>query len=130
MPPCDRRGRVPVGLRGRARPQAATPRHRGRRAGRRLSPPLGPLRLFRRPLPLQVAIGLDQQGADYPGGEFLLVEQRPRAQSRGTTHPPAAGPPWAWSSTSPGIAWHRLTAPRRRGGPRLVPGGVRASSHP
>ncbi|GGV35514.1 2OG-Fe(II) oxygenase [Streptomyces spectabilis] len=34
--------------------------------------------------PLQVVIGLDVQGEDYTGGEFLLVEQRPRAQSRGT----------------------------------------------
>jgi uncharacterized protein len=34
--------------------------------------------------PLQVVIGLDEHGADYTGGEFLLVEQRPRAQSRGT----------------------------------------------
>jgi uncharacterized protein len=34
--------------------------------------------------PLQVVIGLDEQGPDYTGGEFLLVEQRPRAQSRGT----------------------------------------------
>ncbi len=33
--------------------------------------------------PLQVVIGLDEYGADYTGGEFLLVEQRPRAQSRG-----------------------------------------------
>ncbi|MFE0699544.1 2OG-Fe(II) oxygenase [Streptomyces sp. NPDC058872] len=35
--------------------------------------------------PLQVVIGLDAHGSDYTGGEFLLVEQRPRAQSRGTT---------------------------------------------
>ncbi|MEV0280218.1 2OG-Fe(II) oxygenase [Streptomyces sp. NPDC050610] len=34
--------------------------------------------------PLQVVIGLDVAGDDYTGGEFLLVEQRPRAQSRGT----------------------------------------------
>ncbi|WP_419996174.1 2OG-Fe(II) oxygenase [Streptomyces boninensis] len=34
--------------------------------------------------PLQVVIGLDTYGQDYTGGEFLLVEQRPRAQSRGT----------------------------------------------
>ncbi|MFI7704273.1 2OG-Fe(II) oxygenase [Nonomuraea sp. NPDC049480] len=34
--------------------------------------------------PLQVVIGLDEPGRDYSGGEFLLVEQRPRAQSRGT----------------------------------------------
>ena len=33
--------------------------------------------------PLQVAIGLTRPGVDFEGGEFLLVEQRPRAQSRG-----------------------------------------------
>ena len=33
--------------------------------------------------PLQVVIGLDEPGADHSGGEFLTVEQRPRAQSRG-----------------------------------------------
>jgi uncharacterized protein len=33
--------------------------------------------------PLQVVIGLDRPGVDYTGGEFLQVEQRPRAQSRG-----------------------------------------------
>ncbi|NUR31210.1 MAG: 2OG-Fe(II) oxygenase [Catenulispora sp.] len=37
--------------------------------------------------PLQVVIGLDEYGTDYTGGEFLLVEQRPRAQSRGTATP-------------------------------------------
>ncbi|MCF3122999.1 2OG-Fe(II) oxygenase [Streptomyces arenae] len=35
--------------------------------------------------PLQVVIGLDEPGTDYTGGEFLLVELRPRAQSRGTS---------------------------------------------
>jgi hypothetical protein len=34
--------------------------------------------------PLQVVINLTEPGVDYEGGEFLLVEQRPRAQSRGT----------------------------------------------
>jgi hypothetical protein len=34
--------------------------------------------------PLQVVIGLDRPHVDHEGGEFLLVEQRPRAQSRGT----------------------------------------------
>lgn len=33
--------------------------------------------------PLQVAIGLSAPGRDFRGGEFLLVEQRPRQQSRG-----------------------------------------------
>jgi uncharacterized protein len=34
--------------------------------------------------PLQIVIGLNKPGIDHEGGEFLLVEQRPRAQSRGT----------------------------------------------
>jgi uncharacterized protein len=34
--------------------------------------------------PLQVVIGLDRPGDDYTGGEFIVVEQRPRAQSRAT----------------------------------------------
>jgi len=34
--------------------------------------------------PLQVVVGLDEPGVDHTGGEFLLVEQRPRMQSRGT----------------------------------------------
>jgi hypothetical protein len=50
--------------------------------------------------PLQVAIGLDRPGRDYEGGEFLLLEQRPRAQSRGTAIALARGegvvfPSWA-----------------------------------
>jgi uncharacterized protein len=34
--------------------------------------------------PLQVVINLNNPGVDHAGGEFLLYEQRPRAQSRGT----------------------------------------------
>ena len=34
--------------------------------------------------PLQVVINLSNPGKDHTGGEFLLYEQRPRAQSRGT----------------------------------------------
>jgi uncharacterized protein len=34
--------------------------------------------------PLQVVIGLDDPSTDYAGGEFVVVEQRPRAQSRAT----------------------------------------------
>ena len=33
--------------------------------------------------PLQVVINLSNSETDYSGGEFMLVEQRPRAQSRG-----------------------------------------------
>ncbi len=35
--------------------------------------------------PLQVVVGLDRPGHDYAGGEFVVVEQRPRAQSRATS---------------------------------------------
>ena len=35
--------------------------------------------------PLQVVVGLDRPGIDHTGGEFVVVEQRPRAQSRATT---------------------------------------------
>lgn len=34
--------------------------------------------------PLQVVVNLSAPGIDHTGGEFLLYEQRPRAQSRGT----------------------------------------------
>jgi hypothetical protein len=34
--------------------------------------------------PLQLTVLLSEPGKDFGGGEFLLVEQRPRAQSRGT----------------------------------------------
>ena len=34
--------------------------------------------------PLQVTIGLDDPGTSFTGGEFVVVEQRPRAQSRAT----------------------------------------------
>ncbi|MGW2934280.1 2OG-Fe(II) oxygenase [Streptomyces sp. NPDC001156] len=35
--------------------------------------------------PLQVVVGLDAPGVDFTGGEFLMTEQRPRAQSRGSS---------------------------------------------
>jgi uncharacterized protein len=35
--------------------------------------------------PLQVVVALDQPGKAYTGGEFVVIEQRPRAQSRATT---------------------------------------------
>lgn len=35
--------------------------------------------------PMQVVINLSDPGVDHTGGEFLLYEQRPRAQSRGTS---------------------------------------------
>jgi hypothetical protein len=41
--------------------------------------------------PLQTAAFLNQPGVDYTGGEFLLVEQRPRAQSAGEVVIPPRG---------------------------------------
>jgi hypothetical protein len=41
--------------------------------------------------PVQVVIGLDEPGRDYSGGEFLMVEQRPRSQSRGLVRTLAQG---------------------------------------
>ncbi len=41
--------------------------------------------------PLQVACFLSQPGKDYTGGEFLLMEQRPRAQSKGEVIAPQQG---------------------------------------
>jgi uncharacterized protein len=41
--------------------------------------------------PLQAVVFLSAPGADYEGGEFLLVEQRPRAQSMGDIVPAQQG---------------------------------------
>jgi uncharacterized protein len=41
--------------------------------------------------PLQAVVFLTERGVDYDGGEFLLVEQRPRAQSMGDIVPARKG---------------------------------------
>jgi len=41
--------------------------------------------------PLQATVLLSRPGSDFSGGEFLLVEQRPRAQSRGEVIPLGRG---------------------------------------
>ena len=41
--------------------------------------------------PLQLTCFLSRRGVDYEGGQFLLVEQRPRAQSRGEAIDPEQG---------------------------------------
>lgn len=41
--------------------------------------------------PLQLTCFLSRPGDDYTGGEFLLVEQRPRAQSKGEVIAPGQG---------------------------------------
>jgi hypothetical protein len=41
--------------------------------------------------PIQVVFVLSRPGDDFDGGEFLLIEQRPRSQSRGEALAPGQG---------------------------------------
>jgi uncharacterized protein len=41
--------------------------------------------------PMQLVLFLNEPGVDYEGGEFVLVEQRPRAQSKATVLKPKKG---------------------------------------
>ena len=41
--------------------------------------------------PMQLVLFLNEPGADYQGGEFVLVEQRPRAQSKAIVLKPGKG---------------------------------------
>jgi len=41
--------------------------------------------------PMQMVIFLDEPGEDYEGGEFVLIEQRPRAQSKAIVLKPKKG---------------------------------------
>jgi hypothetical protein len=41
--------------------------------------------------PMQLVLFLNEPGKDYQGGEFVLVEQRPRAQSRAIVLKPRKG---------------------------------------
>jgi uncharacterized protein len=67
--------------------------------------------------PLQVVINLSEPGADHTGGEFLLVEQRPRAQSRGTAVLIPAGHGLAFTTRDRPVASARgwSAAPVRHG---------------
>ncbi|MEO6125542.1 MAG: 2OG-Fe(II) oxygenase [Ilumatobacteraceae bacterium] len=67
--------------------------------------------------PLQVVIGLDRPGIDYTGGEFVVVEQRPRAQSKATVTVIEQGQPMVFTTRDRPIASTRgwTTAPMRHG---------------
>ena len=41
--------------------------------------------------PMQLVLFLDEPGSDYDGGEFVLIEQRPRAQSKAIVLKPGKG---------------------------------------
>ena len=67
--------------------------------------------------PLQVVIGLDRPGVDYTGGEFVTVEQRPRAQSRATTSTIGQGEGLVFTTRDRPVPSRRgwSTAPMRHG---------------
>jgi hypothetical protein len=67
--------------------------------------------------PLQVVIGLDEPGVGYTGGELVVVEQRPRAQSRATTHVISQGHAVVFTTRDRPIASRRgwAAAPMRHG---------------
>ncbi|HTO13087.1 MAG TPA: 2OG-Fe(II) oxygenase [Candidatus Binatia bacterium] len=74
--------------------------------------------------PLQLTCFLSRRGADYEGGDFLLVEQRPRAQSRGESIAPEQGElvifPTRYRPLQSERGWYR--ASMRHGVSRLLRG--------
>lgn len=74
--------------------------------------------------PLQVVIGLDRPGVDYTGGEFVVVEQRPRAQSKATVTTIEQGQPVVFTTRDRPIASARgwSTAAMRHGVSQLHTG--------
>ena len=67
--------------------------------------------------PLQVVIGLDAPGSDYEGGEFVMVEQRARAQSRATSTTIGRGEALVFATRDRPVPSARgwATAPMRHG---------------
>jgi hypothetical protein len=67
--------------------------------------------------PVQVVIGLDEPGRDYAGGEFLMVEQRPRSQSRGLVRTLAQGHGLVFTTRERPVSTQRgwARAPMRHG---------------
>ena len=74
--------------------------------------------------PLQVTILLSRPGRDFSGGEFLLVEQRPRAQSRGEVVPLGQGDAVIFATRERPVAGRRGTyrAKLRHGVSRVTEG--------
>jgi hypothetical protein len=74
--------------------------------------------------PLQLTVLLSRPGADFQGGEFLLVEQRPRAQSRGEVVPLRQGQAVVFAVRERPVAGARgaLRAVLRHGVSRILSG--------
>ena len=80
--------------------------------------------------PLQVVVGLDEPRADYTGGEFVVVEQRPRAQSRATATAIPRGHGLVFTTRDRPVARptgleQGADAPRRQRGPVRPPAHAR-----
>jgi hypothetical protein len=76
--------------------------------------------------PLQITAFLSRRGVDYEGGDFLLVEQRPRAQSRGEAIHTELGEllifPTRYRPVRGARGWRRTTM---RHGVSTITGGTR-----
>lgn len=74
--------------------------------------------------PLQLAVFLSRPGVDYEGGAFLLVEQRPRQQSRGEALLPAQGEAVVFATAERPVAGARgaFRAGMRHGVARVTKG--------
>lgn len=74
--------------------------------------------------PLQVVICLDEPGIDYTGGEFMMVEQRPRAQSKGTVRALRQGEALVFTTRDRPVPSRRgwSAAPMRHGVSTLLSG--------
>lgn len=62
--------------------------------------------------PMQLVLFLNQPGKDYTGGEFVLTEQIPRAQSKATVLQPGMGDmllfTTSWRPVKGGRGWYRV----------------------
>jgi hypothetical protein len=78
--------------------------------------------------PLQVVIGLDEPGRDFTGGELVVVEQRPRAQSRATVNVLGQGQALIFTTNDRPVRSSRgwSAAPMRHGVSRVRSGARRA----
>jgi hypothetical protein len=78
--------------------------------------------------PLQVVILLDRPRVDFEGGEFLLVEQRPRMQSRGSAVPLERGCGLVFPNTErPAQGTRGVYRVQTRHGVSEVTSGIRAT---
>ncbi len=71
--------------------------------------------------PLQVVVLLSAPGSDFTGGEFMLVEQRPRMQSRGEVVPLRQGDAVIFAVNERPVEGRPRLAPHRHAPRRVEP---------